>query len=222
MNKIRTEEELYDYIDSEWSWRRKELTALKANIYGARNFAKSTALRSGIALLYAHWEGLVKNVATAYLNYVSNKRLRYNQLQDNFFALSIKDGLKEFDATLKASRYNKIIIDIRSKKNDKSCIPYENVIKTNSNLNSDIFVEIMETIGLDYSLYENQFKLLDGVLLKMRNEIAHGERIESLSLDEERFNEIYDKVILMMDQFRTQIQNAVALKEYMIKETDVG
>lgn len=222
MNKIRTEEELYDYIDLEWSWRRKELTALKANIYGARNSAKSTALRSGIALLYAHWEGLVKNVATAYLNYVSNKRLRYNQLKDNFFALSVKDGLKEFDETLKASRYNKIIIDIRSKKNDKSCIPYENVIKTKSNLNSDIFVEIMETIGLDYSSYESQFKLLDGVLLKMRNEIAHGERVESLSLDEERFNEIYDKVIRMMDQFRTQIQNAVALKEYMIKETDMG
>lgn len=38
--KIRTEEELQDAIDSELAWRKKELSAIKANVYSARNFAK--------------------------------------------------------------------------------------------------------------------------------------------------------------------------------------
>lgn len=96
----------------------------------------------------------------------------------------------------------------------KANIPYEDIIKTKSNLNSSIFKEIMETIGLDYSQYEGNFKLLDEVLLKMRNEIAHGEKPEYMDLDEERFNEIYDKITNMMNMFNTQIINAACLKEF--------
>ena len=43
--KIRTEEEFQDYLDKETSWRKKELTAVKANIASSRKFAKNTALR---------------------------------------------------------------------------------------------------------------------------------------------------------------------------------
>ena len=77
--KIRTIDELQDYIDREMSWRRKELSAIKSNIFVARKFAKNTALRSGIAILYAHWEGMVKNIAMGYLSYVSNQRLKYRE-----------------------------------------------------------------------------------------------------------------------------------------------
>ena len=96
-------------------------------------------------------------------------------------------------------------------------IPYEDVIKTKSNLNSDVFIEIMETIGLDYSQYEGNFKLLDEVLLKMRNEIAHGEKPEYIDLDQDRFNEVYDKIVDMMNMFSIQIMNASCLKEYKQK-----
>lgn len=94
-------------------------------------------------------------------------------------------------------------------------MPYENIIKTKSNLNSEVFIEIMETIGLDYSLYEGNFKLLDEVLLKMRNEIAHGEKPEYMDLDEARFDEIYDKITSMMNMFTNQVINAACLKDFI-------
>ena len=75
-------------------------------------------------------------------------------------------------------------------------------------------MEIMETIGLDYSQYEGNFKLLDEVLLKMRNQIAHGEKPEYIDLDQDRFNEVYDKIVDMICMFSTQIMNAACLKEY--------
>lgn len=215
--KIRTIEEFQDYVDKEYSWRRKELSAVKSNIFEAREFAKNTALRAGIALLYAHWEGIVKNVATAYLTYVSAQKLYYRELKNNFWSIAVKYDLMTFDETRKSSRHNVIVKDIRGMADQRSNVPCENIIKTKSNLNSDIFIEIMETIGLDYSQYETNFRLLDEVLLKMRNEIAHGEKPEYLNLDESRFDEIYAKITNMMDVFVTQIMNAACLKDFIQK-----
>lgn len=216
--KIRTKEEFQDAVDSETSWRKKELSAINSNISSARKFSKNTALRAGIAMLYAHWEGLVKKVASYYLEYVSFQNLTYGELKTNFLAISIKEELKMFDSSNKATIHNQIVRRIKKKQNEKSKIPYENIIKTNSNLNSLIFVEIMETIGLDYSQYQTSFNMIDEVLLKMRNEIAHGERLESISLDQERFEEIYSVMIDMMNQFVFQVTNAVYLEEYKAEE----
>lgn len=215
--KIRTKEEFQDAVDNETSWRKKELSAINSNIASARKFSKNTALRSGIAMLYAHWEGLVKNIASYYLSYVAFQNLTYAELKSNFLAVSIKEELKLFDSSSKATVHNQIVRSVKEKETEKAKIPYDNVIKTNSNLNSYIFVEIMETIGLDYSEYQSSFNLLDEVLLKMRNEIAHGEKIESISLDQERFEEIYGVMSDLMNKFVSQITNAVYLEEYKMK-----
>ena len=162
-------------------------------------------------------QGIIKNIATAYLSFVANQRLQYKELKNNFWSIAVKNDLLGFDETRKSSRHNKIIKNIRNMEDKRAHIPYEDVIKTKSNLNSDVFIEIMETIGLDYSQYEGNFKLLDEVLLKMRNEIAHGEKPEYIDLDQDRFNEVYDKIVDMMNMFSIQIMNAACLKEYKQK-----
>lgn len=212
--KIRTEDEFQDAVDSETAWRKKELSSISSNIATSKKAAKITALRAGIALLYAHWEGLIKNLATYYLCYVSFQNCRYDELKCNFMALSINKEIKLFKESKKASIHNQVVNKIRTEGSYKAKIPYEDVIKTGSNLNSDVFIEIMETIGLDYAEYEPSFVMIDEVLLKMRNEIAHGERLESIDLDEKRFKEIYDVVTDLMNKFVAQITNAVYLKKY--------
>lgn len=213
--RIRTVHELQDAIDSETGWRKRELIAIKANIQTSRKFAKSTALRSGITLLYAHWEGAIKNIAYYYLCYVSSLKLPYIKLKDNFLAISIKSDLLAFSSTSKASIQTQIVSSIFNKQNTTSQIPQEGIIKTDSNLNSAVFIEIAETIGVDISEYEMNFTLLDEVLLNMRNKIAHGERLESISLDEERYNEIHSKILNMIEQFAIQISNSASLENYL-------
>lgn len=215
--KIRTEEELQDAIDSELAWRKKELSAIKANVYSARNFAKNTALRSGIALLYAHWEGAIKNLAYYYLVYVSNLKIPYDRLKPNFLAISLKNDLKQFEETNKATLQTEIVNKLLSRYNQSSRIPTENIISANSNLNSTTFTEIMGVIGLSTDEYEGDYVLIDEVLLEMRNKIAHGEKLDLISLDEERFNEIYSKMFMLIDRFSTQISNAASLKLYLKK-----
>lgn len=213
--RIRSINELQDEIDKEMAWRKRELMAIKANINQARSFAKNTALRSGIALLYAHWEGSVKNIASYYLAYVSNLYLPYNELKSNFLAISIKERLKQFEETGKVTLQTSIINEIFGTFDKKSYIPQEGIIKTNSNLNSQVFIEIMATIGLECKEYESYYNLLDEVLLNMRNKIAHGEKIESLSLDEKRYNEIHEKFLFLIEMFATQVSNEAALKKYL-------
>ena len=212
--KIRTINDLQDAIDAEMAWRKHELSAIRANVDGARNFAKGTAIRSGIALLYAHWEGAIKNIATYYLEYVAVLGLPYGQLKPNFLAITLKNKVKFIEESNKTTLHTEIVSDIISSHKTKSKIPVEGIIKTNSNLNSEIFVEIMATIGLDCSQYEGSYKLIDTILLEKRNKIAHGERLESLDLDEKRYFEIHEKVFTLIQQFADQVINAAILGQY--------
>lgn len=213
--KIRTVEELQDAVDKDMAWRKHELSAIRAAVLSSRKSAKDTAIRSGIALLYAHWEGAIKNIATYYLSYVSTLALPYGRLKPNFLAIASKNGLAEFEATNKTSLHTALIISIIQSQGERSRIPVDGIIKTNSNLNSMVFAEIMATIGLDSSEYEGAYKLIDTVLLDKRNRIAHGEQLEMLDLDEARYIEIHDKIRDMMQQFANQVTNAASLRLYL-------
>lgn len=213
--KIRTINDLQDAIDSEMAWRKKELSALKNNIQSSRAFAKDTAIRSGIALLYAHWEGAIKNIAYYYLVYVSFQKVPYNKLKNNFLAISVKQKLSQFEETNKTTLQTAIINSIFEISNELSQIPTENIISTNSNLNSVIFQEIMCTIGLKTDYYEQFYKMIDEVLLNMRNNIAHGERLENINLDEKRYNEIHNIIFELINHFSIQVLNAACLKVYL-------
>ncbi len=215
--KIRTLEALQDAIDKEIGWRKKELIAIKYNIQSARKFNKDTALRSGITLLYAHWEGAIKNISYFYLCYVSNLKIPYDRLKNNFLAISVKSELEEFSATSKASLQTKIVDNIFSKYSCASKIPRDGIIKTKSNLNSEVFSEIAYSIGIEVSNYETNYVLIDEVLLNMRNKIAHGEKLEALSLDENRYNEVHEKIFSLIEQFAIHISNSATMKDYLKK-----
>lgn len=210
--KIRTLEQLSDKLAEELAWRKKELSILKSLI-DSKDFelAKRNALvRSGITMLYAHWEGFVKVSANSYVEFVAMQKLPYNQLANNFIALAMKDQLDQAKETEKATIYNEVAEFFMTKLNERSVIKYEFRIAT-SNLSSSVFKEIICMIGLDYSFYESKEVLIDEKLLGKRNIIAHG---NYLDIDKKDYDELHRIVIEMMDTLRNQIDNAAATKEY--------
>lgn len=210
--KIRTVEELSDAISKELAWRRKELTAISSNVKTSRDFAKNTALRAGVALLYAHWEGFIKNAAQFYLIYVSSKKLKYNVLKANFVAIAMKEKVKQFEESNKSTIHTEVVNFILEQSTETSVIPTDKIIRTGSNLKSDIFIEIMATLGLDCKPYELNFNLIDLELLSRRNSIAHG---EALDITESDFELLYNEVTSMINIFEAQIINAAVLQEYL-------
>jgi hypothetical protein len=209
---IRRLEELNDQLSSELAWRKKELSVIKSLIdTGSFSTSKKTALlRSGVTILYAHWEGFIKQAASIYLEFVSMQRLPYDKLSANFVALAMKSKLNQAKDTNKATIYNEVVEFFMTKLSERSSIQYKNVIQT-SNLSSSVLREIVCMLGLDYSFYEPKNILIDEKLLRMRNEIAHGNYI---SIDQKEYDELYFKVIEMMDTFRNQIDNCAATKKY--------
>ncbi len=213
--KIRTVNELQDAIDAEMAWRKHELSSIRENVANARKMTKDTAIRAGVALLYAHWEGAIKNIATYYLEYVSTLKRTYRELKPNFLAISIKNDLKDFEESNKTTIHTDIVASIIKNQDVRSTIPVDGIVKTGSNLNSKVLAEIMATIGLDCSSYEASFVLIDTVLLDKRNKIAHGEHIEYIDLDEARYYEIHDKIRDLIIMFANQVGNAALLKQYL-------
>jgi MAE_28990/MAE_18760-like HEPN len=219
MSKIRTPNDLSDRLSEDLAWRKIELSAIKVLIERRElELQKNKVLtRSGIAILYAHWEGYIKYAATAYLEFVSMQRtLRYCDLTDNFIAIAMKNRLDEAASTKQATIHNEVINFLIESMEERIKIPKEGVITTGSNLSSDVLRQILALLGIDYQPYKTKQVLIDEKLLAKRNYIAHG---EFLDVDVDSYRELHKEVIDMMNLFRDQIENHAVQKLYLRSNT---
>jgi len=197
---IRTAEQLSDRLATELVWRKKELSEMKSLIE-AKNVSEQrhkALVRSGVCILYSHWEGFIKLAANSYLEYVRLKDLTYQDLSSNFLALAMKEKLKDAKETNKPSLYIPVCEFFLSELNQRCILP-KNAISTASNLSSEILKEITYILGIDFSIYSTKSPLIDTKLLKTRNEIAHG---EDSVFDRDEYLELHREVIGMLDLFR--------------------
>jgi len=213
--KIRTLEQLSDQLASDLSWRKKELAILRSMIRSSKSKPGKleAMIRSGITVLYAHWEGYIKAGATIYLEYISRRGLKYKNLKISFRALAARSHLS---AAMDSTRMNKMIelIDfLLNQQDERSRVPHKNAIHTKSNLSSRVFKDIINLLSLDYSPYATKEKLIDRTLLHFRNNIAHG---KGLYPSFEQTENLFDEIIFLMNQFKNQIENAAAIEAYRI------
>lgn len=217
MSKIRNTEQFIDYISEDISWRTKELSVLFSQIRKTpANTVKSrTLIRAGVTVLYAHWEGFIKSASTGYLEFVSRQGLSYKDLAVCFRAIAIKEKLKiaTFARTLKTDVLIEVTNFLLNNQNDTCFLNWDKLINTRSNLNSDVLKEIVHATGLDYSLFATKEKLIDNVLLRYRNNIAHGMGMYPTLPD---YEELYREIIGLITIFRNQIENAAVLETYKI------
>ena len=214
--KLRTAEMLCDKVAEELSWRKKELTDLKYLIQNASTSSsrKRVLGRSGIALLYAHWEGFVKKSGTYYLEFIRMQRLINSELSNSIMSLIICQQITKGSLSKRPSQYEWIFDFFNNKMSERAIFNYKDAIDVGSNLSSKVLREIVFILGLDYSYYETLEKLLDSSLLGRRNSIAHGE-IEPIDLPD--YLELHERIIEMMNYFRNQIENAAINGDYKIK-----
>lgn len=217
---LKSVEKLSDKLDEESSWRRLELTNLKFNIESSEGNKLNTNLRASLVLLYSHWEGFVKQALTFYLQHVSQQKLHNNVLKYNFYALEMRKDINEISNSKKASLHTNLIEKIFNDINIISNIPFENQINTKSNLNSGLFKELMNTVGLDSDQYKNFFHLIDERLLGVRNSIAHGEAMQKTQLTKDSYLDLHEKMIEIIDMLKDQIVIAAIQRSYMISDVE--
>jgi hypothetical protein len=174
--KIRTAEQLVDFFAAELAWRKKELEVLLALIRKneLRPSILPTVLRSGVTVLYAHWEGFVKAAGIAYLEFVCRQHLTCRELTHPFRALQLKQ-MVERGGPVSIERAIAIFDTLVNREADEYVVTHNaTAISTRSNLNSEVLREIVLSLGLDYKTFQTKENLIDAKLLYYRNNIAHG------------------------------------------------
>lgn len=219
MSDISTIDGLNNKLDNELAWRKKELIDLSQNIKVSNGDTKITLIRCGIPIIYAHWEGFVKNSLSYYLEHVSKQNVPFVELKRNFLGVKLKKEIDDFCGTgkTKNSIHTKTVeLVLENMENGTSNIPYKNQIDTKSNLNSALFKDLMNLVGVDYSEFETSFNLIDEQLLNMRNNIAHGRVLKSIALDENTYTAINDRVIRMLENLKEILCEYAEQKKYKI------
>lgn len=212
-------EELQDRIDRLIAWRKKELNCLMENAETSKDFSQSVAIRTGYVLVYAHFEGAIKDLATLYIKYVSSKKIKLNELTMNFMIIAINEkSLKLLYETNKIEPRVKIIENIFELKNSIE-LPYKNIIDTESNLKSDVFHNILNIVNFEKSKYELNYNFLDEILLNTRNHIAHGGRMDG-NCNIGQFKKCCQKVQKLIEDFSEDVYNYASSEKY-IKNNEI-
>lgn len=210
---VRTVEQLSDRLAEDLAWRKKELSELKSIIRSGKTSStrRRALIRSAVAILYAHWEGFIKNSSQCYLEYVAMQRLNYSQLSSNFVAFAMKSQLNAATSSNKASVFIAVCDLLLSSADTRCRLPYKRVLRTGSNLSSAVLRELVLLLGLDFSFYETKANLIDKSLVKARNTIAHG---SFLTIEQGDFLDLLQEVLTMIEIYRNQIENAAVLQEF--------
>lgn len=211
--KVRSKEEFQTRISGDLAWRKKELTLIKSRVVLAKGKKTDTEIRSGIVMLYAHWEGYIKYCAECYLSYVKFLKLKYSELAPNLLALSIKSELNELQNCLDHPRNIQIINFIMNDLDQRAAWDLSNAIDTKSNLNSKVLQNILSVLGVPYKDFELKANLIDEQLLKNRNTIAHG---NYLLLDEVQYLGLHQEILNLLDTYFNHLCNNVVLKAYQV------
>lgn len=218
--KVRTLDDLQDRLSNELAWRKQELGTFHLIADGLQRGDRRTELlailRGSIALLYAHWEGYVKEATYLYLSYVATRRLPIEQLScavapaiagqytDNLLSQGDLPSISEFARIMRGSGTSMKRLTVK-----------KHQIDTGSNLNFKQFLRLAEAAGLSPHLFltdEGLVTLIDEQLLARRNKIAHG---EYSFVDYDEYSEVRDKVLQAIDNFTNTLVTAAIDQRFL-------
>lgn len=211
--KIRSENELIDFLAERKQKRKRELISINSSITITGRNAIQQTCRCAIVFSYAHWEGFVKEAAQSYVNLVSFKNRPLHLLSNCFQALVCRQQLNIASSSKKKIASHLAIVTLFNEGKEKaSSIDANTAIDTESNLSYNVFENICTSIGINcFKTWSEDGPFMDD-LLTARCSIAHG---ELFAPDENYSREVIDKVIKWIDNFSTDIENAAVQRVYL-------
>ncbi len=203
--RIRTLDELEEFLDRESAWRKKELSVINLTLAQSSIEQASSFVRVGICMLYAHWEGFIKAAATGYVCYVSTRRPKYRQLSPGFVSLGLRSQIVRAGQSRSASARVDLVSLLLSDLEHRLEIDCEKAIDTQSNLNYDVLSDILRMLGMDEKPYTIKRPLINEKLVRNRNTIAHGRLLE---INEQDYQILHSEIIGLIDRFKEDIEDA--------------
>lgn len=222
-----------DALDNDLAWRKKEISDLQMLCSTNEN---EILLKSMILILYAHWEGFIKNASKSYLIHVSELRLSIGELTLNYKTISMKGLIKscfESNEALTLANEMSFINKFVEKDNAKFLLQAavrnekdKSVVDTKDNLSSEVFTNLCKIVGLpEKDCIVTKKNLLDEHFLNNRNVISHGSKLMStstntFSLDHDSVLKLKDLILAIMSSFQDDLKE-YAVSQFYFKENNV-
>ncbi len=166
--------------------------------------------RSGVAMLYAHWEGFVKEACQFYVDYVAKRRLRCNELNDGFLRTMLLGWSKRAMAGDEISTAA-LMEAVLHPADSRARIPKNVIVETRSNLRFNVLSEIFAGIGFPTDKFMTRDKLIDKTLCEGRNGIAHSRNYYPGAGS---FDDLYQEVLEMMEDLQDLVLASVRMQQY--------
>jgi len=201
--------DVQDSLDNAFGWRRFEMQALISAMKSAEKQSPNSPLaralaRSCAALIYAHWEGFVREACQCYVEYVAKRRLRYDELNDGLLRTALLTLSKRLTIGDEASQVALFEV-VRRPEFARARIPKNAMVDTKSNLRYAVLCEILQSVGMSIDAFELKDKLIDRSLCDVRNTIAHG---RELFPTPNEISVLHSEVVAMMQSIRDMIMAA--------------
>ena len=184
--------------------------------------------KSYILLLYAHWEGFIKENLDAYFQFISSQNKRIKTLTKNFLYIHLKNLLKNYNINSSVEQEKNLVeyissnlkfkIPIFQKETNKTKYYEDYIIGIKSNLQFEKYIYICEKINYKFKDDTKKFEIILRKLLHNRNSIAHtGIKAKDDSYtDIEDLKQMYEAIIKEMENFKNHLIDFVSSKKYLL------
>ncbi|WP_339064022.1 MAE_28990/MAE_18760 family HEPN-like nuclease [Fusobacterium polymorphum] len=228
MSKNNLKEIFLENIEVSFSNRKKELFDFLEFIKSNGKSLDEILNKSYVLLLYAHWEGFIKENLDAYLQFISSQNKKINMLTKNFLYMHLKNILKNYNINASLEQEKDLInyissnlkfkIPIFEKKLNKTKYYEDYIIGIKSNLQFEKYVYICEKINYQFKDETKKFEVILRKLLHNRNSIAHtGIKAKDDSYtDIEDLKQMYEAIIDEMEKFKNHLTDFVSGKKYLL------
>lgn len=220
--KIRSRSEFDSRLDHDLKWRKQELTTVDLSIQSPRKHQQEIWFRTGVVLLYSHWEGFAKSCARSYLTYLIGQGKSFKHLKPcfKFFAVGeILEGSRKINLANYSmfERTQALFLEPLDQKFHLDPEPFIST-KEHQNLNSAEFKALVLKLGIEYlPIYQLREKLIDEQLLKYRNAVAHGDLVhDDLEDLPGTYKILSTKILECLETFRNQLSIAIQDRTYLM------
>lgn len=218
-------DQFLDSLDEDLAWRKKEISELQL-LCGTHQH--QSLVKSLLLMLYAHWEGFIRNSSKLYLFHVSKLSIDLDDLTVNFNAISLKGIAKGCQASADTSNLKNeltFLEEFLSSRSDKFVLPGDftrdknkNIINTQDNVTPEVFSNICKIVGThDRPCLFPRKQYFDKTFINSRNAVSHGSKVlldgnNAFDLDLPELIKLKEIALLVMSHFQDD------LKEYAIRK----
>jgi len=183
---------------------KKVVTEMQGTIY------ETTAATMAIPLLYAHWEGFVRETLTSYIKFIEAQNIPPLTTNPTIFAFSLRRQLRSLSGKQTVERtteFARTALNMLSKPIQFS----DKTIDTKSNLRFEVLEDLCATLCINVNRLKESKRDINA-LVNRRNNIAHGDRLQKIYLDD--VEEYVVLIFKILNDFETILNESVSRKTF--------